>query len=161
MTEMSRPAHSAGRPLTGRTVFFITVGAFAVILAANLTLAFSAIGTFPGVETKNSYVVSQNFDADRSAQLALGWDVRATVQDGRLTLAIKDRFGNAMRPELSSATLGRATHVQDDQTPQFIWEGGAFVAPVDLAPGNWNLRLAAIAEDGTTFRQRIVIIVRP
>ena len=38
-----------GRPLTGRTVLAITVGAFAVILAANLTLAFSAVGTFPGV----------------------------------------------------------------------------------------------------------------
>jgi nitrogen fixation protein FixH len=153
------PPRAEGRPLTGRMVLLILVSAFGIILAANLTLAFSAIGTFPGVETKNSYVVSQNFDADRSAQLALGWDVRATVQDDQLRLSIKDRYGNAVQPELTSATLGRATHVQDDQTPDFIWQGGAFIAPVDLAPGNWNLRLTAVAEDGTDFRQRIVIIV--
>ncbi len=160
MTDPSRHAtQTDGRPLTGRMVFLILVSAFGVILAANLTLAFSAVGTFPGVETKNSYVVSQNFDADRNAQLALGWDVRATVQDNRLTLSIKDKYGNAVQPELTSATLGRATHVQDDQTPDFVWEGGAFRAPVDLAPGNWNLRLTAVAADGTDFRQRIVIIV--
>ena len=158
MRDTHQPPSSA-RPLTGRTVLLITIAAFGVILAANLTLAFSAVGTFPGVETKNSYVVSQNFDSDRSAQLALGWEVRATVNEDRLRLSVKDRYGNAVRPEITSATLGRATHVQDDQTPEFTWEGGAFVAPVDLAPGNWNLRLAALAADGTPFRQRIIIIV--
>lgn len=157
MSSLPETPQTTGRPLTGRTVLFITVGAFSVILAANLTLAFSAIGTFPGVETKNSYVTSQNFDVDRNAQLALGWDVRATVQDGELVLAIRDQYGNAVQPELTSATLGRATHVKDDQVPAFVWQGGAFRAPVTLAPGNWNLRLEAEAADGTPFRQRIVI----
>lgn len=161
MSDISTDTKTEGRPLTGRKVLLILLSAFGVILAANLTLAFSAVGTFPGVETKHPYVVSQNFDADRAAQLALGWDVRATVQGDELRLSIKDLYGNAVQPELTSATLGRATHVQDDQSPDFRWEGGAFLAPVDLAPGNWNLRLAALAADGTPFRQRIVIYVAP
>ena len=56
--------------------------------------------------------------------------------------------------------LGRATHVAEDQTPVFEFDGAAYVAPVDLAPGNWNLRMVAIAQDGTQFRQRVVIHVQ-
>ena len=74
------------KPLTGRKVFFITAGAFGVILAANLTLAFSAVGTFPGLETKNSYVESQNFNIDRDAQLALGWDADIRLERGSVIL---------------------------------------------------------------------------
>jgi len=149
------------KKLTGRTALIILVSAFAVILAANLTLAVSAIGTFPGLETKNSYVASQNFNADRTAQLALGWRVKATVTPtGELALSIRDGKDAPVQPELVSATLGRPTHVKDDQSPAFRWNGTDFVAPVDLAPGNWNLRLQARAADGTLFRQRIVIYIR-
>ena len=49
--------------LTGRKVFFITAGAFAVIIGVNVTMAVLAVGTFPGLEVKNSYVASQSFDA--------------------------------------------------------------------------------------------------
>lgn len=148
------------KPLTGRKVFFITAGAFGVILAANLTLAYSAIGTFPGLETKNSYVESQNFNIDRDAQLALGWDVALDHDGETLRLSIKDSYGNAVSPKLLQYTLGRATHVQDDVEPDFVWKGEAFEAPLTLAPGNWNLRLRAEAPDGTLFRQRIVLYVR-
>lgn len=147
-------------PLTGRKVFFITASAFAVIIAVNLTLAFNAVATFPGLETKNSYVASQSFDKDRAAQLALNWTVRAEVQDDVLVLSISDLAGRPVQPASMEATLGRATHVGDDRTPAFSFDGQNFVAPAELAPGNWNLRLLATAEDGTKFRQRIVIYVK-
>ena len=41
--------------------------AFGVIIAVNLTLAYQAVATFPGLEVKNSYVASQSFDVDREA----------------------------------------------------------------------------------------------
>lgn len=148
-----------GKPLTGYHVFAIFASAFSVIIAVNLTLAFKAVGTFPGLETKNSYVASQTFDADREAQLALGWTVGAELQGSDLVLKVDDAIGPVV-PEIVSATLGRATHVGDDQTPAFIHNGKAFVAPVgDLERGNWNLRLVARAADGTLFRQRIVMWV--
>ena len=148
------------KPLTGRKVFLITAGAFSVILGANLTLAYSAVGTFPGLETRNSYIESQHFNVDRDAQLALGWDVKLDLDGEVLRLSIRDAYGNAVSPKLVQTTLGRATHVKDDLEPDFEWYGEAFEAPVTLAPGNWNLRLRAEAADGTPFRQRIVLHVR-
>lgn len=147
---------NAGKPLTGRKVLAFTCGAFAVIIAVNLTLAYQAVATFPGLEVKNSYVASQKFDADRAAQLALDWDVKAELSEGTLRLSF-DRAGAPVRPKIVSAVLGRATHVASDQTPLFEWDGRAFVAHPDLGPGNWNLRLVAEAQDGTIFRQRVIV----
>lgn len=149
------------RELTGWHVLGITVAAFAVIIGVNLTLAFKAVGTFPGLETKNSYVASQSFDADRAAQLALGWDVSAVVAGESLRLTILGPDGQPVDPVRMSAVFGRATHVGADQVPAFAFDGTAHVAPVGtLERGNWNLRLEAEAADGTLFRQRIVIRVR-
>ena len=148
-----------GRELNGYHVLAMYVAGFGIIIAVNLTLAFQAVGTFPGLETKNSYVVSQSFDKDRAAQSALGWNVDAHLDDQNLVLSVTDKNGVVV-PEILSATFGRATHVGDDQTPAFLHDGTAFVAPVgELARGNWNLRLEARASDGTLFRQRIVIWV--
>lgn len=144
--------------LTGRKVLAITCAAFAVIIGVNFTLAYKAVSTFPGLEVKNSYVASQGFDAARDAQIALGWDVAATLQDGTLRLSF-ERDGQPVTPKIISAILGRATSVADDLSPDFTWDGSAFVAHPRLGPGNWNLRLVAEADDGTTFRQRIVVKV--
>ena len=147
------------KELNGWHVLAIFGSAFAVIIGVNLTLAFQAVHTFPGLETKNSYVVSQFFEEDRAAQEALGWDVSASVERGALYLVIDDALG-PVRPEITAATLGRATHVGEDVTPIFAHDGTRFVAAIpELAPGNWNLRLAAVAPDGTDFRQRIVLRV--
>lgn len=146
------------KPLTGRTVLIIVVSAFSVIVAANLTLAFSAVWTFPGLETKNSYVASQHFDADRTAQEALGWTVSAQIADGQVALSILDAKGRPADARIVEATLGRATHVGEDRTLVFSDKAGLFLADAeDLAPGNWNIRLRAEAPDGTAFRQRVVL----
>ncbi len=148
------------RPLTGWHVFAMFVGAFAVIIGVNLTLAFQAVATFPGVVTKNSYISSQHFDADRAAQDGLGWTVAAAVTDGELHLTITDAEGLAVQPTVVSATLGRATHVNDDITPAFAWDGTDLSAPVNIVPGYWVLWLELTAADGTPFRRRIPMYVR-
>ncbi len=150
-----------GRELTGRHVFMITAGAFSIIIAVNLFLAVSAVRTFPGLEVKNSYVASQNFDRDRAAQLALGWTAEAHVTDGRLVLSLTDADGGPVEPAMLTGVFGRATHVADDVTPAFIFDGTAFSAPVEIRPGNWNLRLVALAGDGTRFERRFPLRVRP
>jgi len=150
----------ATREITGRHVLFFTTGAFGIIIAVNFFMAYSAVSTFPGVEAKNSYVASQSFQADRAAQEALGWDVRAEAENGELVLSITGADGAPVEVADLNATLGRATHVHDDRTPEFVWRDGAYVAPADLGPGNWNLRMTAVAADGTPFRQRVVIYVK-
>ena len=150
----------ATRELTGRKVLLIFVCFFGVIISVNFLLAFQAVSTFPGVEARNSYQASQTFEADRAAQLALGWDVSAGIEGEEFVLRITGPDGEPVRAAELTATLGRATHVNDDRTPQFAYYNGAYRAAEELGPGNWNLRMRAVAEDGTPFRQRIVIYVR-
>ncbi len=146
--------------IKGWHVFTGFVFAFSIIIGVNLTLAFNAVKTFPGLEVKNSYVASQAFEADRTAQTALGWEVSAVVENGVLALEILDD-GQPIAPEIVQATFGRATTVAADQTPDFTFDGNRLVAPVEAGPGNWNLRLTALAADGTEFRQRIIVKAGP
>ena len=147
--------------VTGRKVFAVTAGAFGVVIAANLALAWSAIATFPGVEVRNSYVASQHFEAERMAQERLGWSVAVDYAPGDLRIAITE--GAARLPAEVTAlrvTIGRATVARDDLVPAFTEVSGAFHAPVELSPGRWLVRIEAEASDGTRFRQRRDIFVR-
>lgn len=142
--------------IKGWHVFAGFAFAFSIIIGVNLTLAVNAVRTFPGLEVKNSYVASQQFEAARTAQDALGWEVSASVQGDELALEILED-GRPIAPEILEATFGRATTVAADQSPEFTFDGNRLVAAVDGGPGNWNLRIKARAEDGTVFRQRIVV----
>jgi nitrogen fixation protein FixH len=148
------------RQLTGRHVLMIFCGAFGVIISVNLLMAYSAVSTFPGLEVKNSYVASQQFDERKAAQEALGWTVRADAAEGQVILRITDADGMPVRVGDLNAVVGRATHVADDVRPEFIFDGAAYVAPVDLADGNWNIRMTAQSEDGTLFAQRVILHVK-
>lgn len=147
------------KQLTGRHVAAIFGCAFGVIISVNLVLAYSAVSTFPGLEVKNSYVASQSFDADRAAQDALGWSVYAEARAGEVLLSVTDASGAPVKVATLEATLGRATHVKDDRTPDFVFDGTRYRAAADLAPGNWNIRMVAEAENGTLFRQRVILHV--
>jgi len=144
------------KQITGWHVFAIFALGFGTIMAVNIALAVNAVRTFPGLEVKNSYVASQSFDRDRSAQEALGWTVSARLSGDTLVLAFKDG-SSAVAPVIESAVFGRATTVASDQIPSFAFDGEAFVAPVAAGDGNWNLRIIVRAADGTIFKQRIVV----
>ena len=140
------------RQINGYHVLFVFVTAFSIIIAVNLTLAYNAVRTFPGLEVKNSYVASQKFDAERAAQLALGWTPHAEVTDGVLRLT-----GLPSEAFIEKAIFGRATSTAADQTPAFVWTGTGYEAPVETSGGNYNLRLEARAADGTVFKQRLIV----
>jgi nitrogen fixation protein FixH len=148
------------REFTGWHMLGLMVGGFGIIIAVNLTLAWNAIATFPGLETRNSYVISQSFQADRAAQNALQWDVSAAIADGTLTVVVLDADGAPVQAEVTRATFGRATHTGQDSTPQFTWTGTAWAAPVVAGDGYWNLRLEMVAPDGTKFRRRFPLTAR-
>ncbi len=147
----------AERKITGRHVFFGFAAAFGVIIGVNLVLAYSAVTTFPGLEVKNSYVASQEFNIRKAAQEGLGWHIEADHADGTLLLHITDDVGKPVEVASLEATVGRATHVFDDQTPDFRFDGQSYVAPVALGDGNWNIRMKATSADGTLFQQRVIL----
>jgi nitrogen fixation protein FixH len=148
------------REFTGRHALMVFVGAFAVIIGVNITLAVNAVRTFPGLEVKNSYVASQEFDRRRNAQVALGWSVYASASDDQVKLEITDADGNPVEVAKLTAILGRATHIKDDQNPDFQFDGKAYVAPAQLGAGNWNIRMVARAKNGTEFHQRVILHVK-
>jgi nitrogen fixation protein FixH len=148
---------ATGKELTGRKVFLIFASAFAVIIGVNVFMAYSAIGTFPGLEVKNGYIASQTFDRERKAQEALGWDVTAALDGDNVTLTIIGPDGRPARVEGIEATLGRATESEEDQTLAFSQNDlGVHVAPIEpITGGKWELRFVATAANGVPFRQRI------
>ncbi|SNX68739.1 nitrogen fixation protein FixH [Cereibacter ovatus] len=148
--------------MTGRKVLAITVGAFGVIIAVNLLMAFKAISTFPGLEVQNSYVASQTFDAERTAQQALGWSLAAEYdQAGReLVLRFTDAAGRPAAVHELDVLVGRTTEAREDRRPEFTRADGAFRAPLDLARGKWMLKIEAASAPGTPFRQRLELFVQ-
>ena len=146
--------------ITGRQVAVFTVGAFGIIIAVNLVMAWKAVSTFPGVEAPNTFVASQEFDIRREAQERLGWTVAPLHEGGRVKLAITDAVGQPVEVASLDVLIGRPTSSRDDVTPAFTFVGGIYEAPVDLAPGQWMLKLSAVAKDGTLFEQRFDLRVK-
>lgn len=146
--------------LTGKHVLAITVGAFSVIIAVNFLLAYKAVSTFPGLEVQNSYVASQEFDAAKAAQVALGWTLTPSYEAGQLRLAFTDGQGRAVTLGGLGVLIGRPTETQEDVRPVFASSEGVYVAAADLRPGKWMMQVEAQALDGTAFRQRIDLFVK-
>lgn len=143
------------RELTGRHVLAITVSAFGVIIVVNLVMAFLAVGSFPGLEVRNSYVASQTFDRDRKAQAQLGWTASVERDGSDLIVRVVDSAGRPPVMRDLTATIGRPTHLRADVTPPLTAEGGVHRATVNLEPGNWDVVVTAFAPDGTAFRQKL------
>lgn len=146
--------------LTGKHVFAITAGAFAVIISVNLTLAFQAVNTFPGLEVKNSYVAGQGFNDRKAAQEALGWTLAPTYADGRIDLAFTDRDGAPVAVADLQVLVGRTTSAAHDSHPEFMAMGDVYSAPLKLARGKWMVKVTARAPDGTLFEQRTELFVQ-
>lgn len=150
------------RELTGQKVLAISVASFGLIIAVNFYMAFKAISTFPGLEVDNSYVASQSFDADRRAQIALGWTVTPIYDAAKhiITLDFRDLNGAPVTVRDLTVLIGRSTEARDDLHPLFTQSNGVYTAPVDLPMGKWMLHIEAYAADGTVFRQRRELLVK-
>jgi len=158
---MSDIEHDAGGwRLKGWHVLAMFLAFFGTIISVNLFMAYQAVSTFPGLEAKNGFVSSQSFEARRDAQDALGWRVGATLEDGVLAVAFTDDAGRPVEVAGLDAIVGKATHVNEDRIPEFTYRQGVFLTPMALGAGNWNIRLMAVAPDGTSFQARVPLRVR-
>lgn len=153
-------SHSTKGKMTGLKFLAIMVGAFTVIIGVNLTLAWQAIGTFPGLEVANGYVASQSFNEDRAGQIRLGWQTRAwDGHDGNLHLLISDPSGKPADLGDLTVLVGRSTTAAQDLTPQLAFNGADWEAPMALGPGRWIISVHAKAADGTPYRVRMPLHV--
>jgi len=150
----------AQKQFTGRQFLGIMLAAFGVIIAANVTLAVFATGSFPGLEVKNSYVASQQFNQNKTDQLALGWQLENEYLDGQLYLFIRDKEGRTVQPASLALRIGRPASDQQDIYLTPVFAADHIHAAVTLAPGSWQLAIDARDGDGKRFSQRRVMVVK-
>jgi len=151
---------TSGGQFSGWHFLIVVIGAFTIILAANLTLAIFAVGSFPGLEVQNTYVASQTYDSRRDAQSALGWQVTIIHRDDVLELTIVDRQGQPVIPASVSMWIGAAATARQDRDLVLQRRGHGFITDVALAPGNHLIHIDAMAKDGTIFTQRHRLVTR-
>ena len=133
------------RELTGRHVLAIAVAAFAVIIAANMAMLFSAVGTFPGLVVQNAYVASQGWNARTAAQRDLGWQVGIAYTDGLIEVDVRDTAGERVRGLSLTAEIGRPTTDTSDLVRVLTSGPEGYRAAADLAPGRWRVRITSPA----------------
>ena len=141
------------RRLGGRGVLAIAVVSFLIMLTPNIILAVTAARTFTGVVVNDSYVVSQDFDRLKAAQLALGWTVELAHDEDALRIGFTDADGDVVRPAELAVTMGRPTTTRDDRVLSLAETPRGYAGEASLAPGHWRVEIAATAADGTAFRQ--------
>ena len=133
------------RELKGRHVLAIAIGAFAIVIGANLAMLFAATGSFPGLVVENSYVASQNWNERAAAQEALGWTSEIGYANGEIRIVLTDADGRPVTGTELAVTVGRATTEAEDRVLQVRGTAGTYVARADLAPGRWRIEVAAVA----------------
>ncbi|MGV8988075.1 MAG: FixH family protein [Cypionkella sp.] len=151
------------RPFTGRHMLVLTVSFFSVIIAVNAGLAYKAISTFPGLEVDDSYVASQTFDKEKTAQEALQWHLKQGYDHAKrqLRLDFTDVAGQAVTLRDIDVLVGRPTEAAQDQ--HLVMQQGAdgvYAAGTELPLGKWMLQIVAHAQDGTLYQARTFFYVR-
>lgn len=82
--------------IRGVHVLVMLLGFFAMIVAVNAIFIILAVGSHPGEQVKNSYVLGLEYNKDlarQKAQRALGWSVRAGLADNGETFLVELRDG--------------------------------------------------------------------
>lgn len=146
--------------LTGWHVLAMLIGFFVVVFAVNTIFIVQAVSTFPGEDTKKSYLQGLHYNDTlkrREAERALGWQAEAALLDeagGRATLRVK-LTGKDNAP-LEGATLTGVlrrpvTDTQDVKLAFIVQAPGVYEARIDSLPdGSWDMRVTA-ARDGQSL----------
>lgn len=152
-------AEITAKPLSGRVVLCFILGGFGIILAANLTLAYFAFGSFPGLEVKNTYVASQSFDARRKAQESLGWKCDFDHHDHQFEIRIRDKANMPIKPEKISLRITAAAMASSEKYIPLTTTKDGYMAMHHLPSGNWIAHIEAISDQGIAFIERHRIII--
>lgn len=151
---------------------WIFVAAFAVIITVNGTMAFFAVDSWTGLETKNHFTEGVEYNdilEQNRRQDALGWSAILTYEaiptqndprSGQFLLSFKTKDGHGVDGLAIEARAMRPTHEGYDQDLIFTARGkGVYVANATLPlPGQWELRYRAQRADELYLeRQRVEV----
>lgn len=140
--------------LKGWHVLAGMIAFFGVIIAVNTVFITLALGSFPGEETRRSYVQGLAYNdvlAEREAQAALGWSAAANLTETQVLIAVTDAQGDPVSNLALTGALQHPADMENDQVLAFEeLRPGVYAAGVQgLAQGQW--RLTAEAEGDIPF----------
>ena len=140
--------------LKGWHVLAAFVAFFGVVFTVNAIFITVALDTFPGEETRRSYVQGLAYNdvlAERQAQAALGWSAVTNLTPTQVLVAVNDADGAPVSNLQFTGTLQHPANMQLDRTLAFEeLRPGVYAAGVqDLEDGLWTL--SAEAEGDTPF----------
>ena len=148
-------------PLTGRRVFALLIGFFAVVTAVNAVMIWLALGSFPGISSPRAFREGVEWNRTleaKDAQAALGWqvDVELLGEGRRRTVVaqFRDAAGDALSGMAVTARLIRPVAQGHDVTVSLAERvRGEYAADVDLPfAGNWRLAVDAAEGDRPVWR---------
>ncbi|RYZ09272.1 MAG: hypothetical protein EON61_12390 [Alphaproteobacteria bacterium] len=91
----------ASKGLRGVHVLWMTVSFFALIIAADAYFIVRAVGSFPGEQVRNSYVLGLDYNREveeRARQAELGWKAEAGVVQGDQNVLVVRMADDAQSP---------------------------------------------------------------
>ena len=153
-------ATSTPKPFTGRHMLLVTVGFFAVVVAANLTMAISSARTWTGLVVDNSYVASQEFQSVQDTiarQKAAGWTLKTSYDNGVVRFEALDSAGAPIALTGVSAFIRRPVGGHDDTSIGLSLKDGAYEASIPLPPGVWDITVTTDPTDlrATAYEHRV------
>jgi nitrogen fixation protein FixH len=140
--------------LKGWHVLAAMVAFFGVIFSVNAFFITTALRTFPGEETRRSYVQGLAYNdviAEREAQAALGWTAAANLTPTQVLVAVNDADGAPVSNLQLVGALQHPANMQLDRALVFeeLRPGVYAAAAQSLDEGLWTL--TAEAEGDTPF----------
>ncbi len=150
------------RQFTGRHMLILIVGFFGVILSMNLTLAWFALSSWPGLLDGNGYRASQSYNqrnAEARVQAERGWRAEIVIAGGAFDLTIIGAGGMPVTGLEVTATVGRPTHEGSDTDYVLTETGGSYAAAADLADGVWTISVKGVRDGDTIYRRNFRVLV--
>ena len=151
-----------GHPFTGWHMLGVVFLFFGTIIAVNIAMAYWAVSTFPGLNAKNSYVASQNYNLllkDAAAQDERGWKNTLTLEEGRPMLVLTNRAGAVVHGLDVSILAGRPSNASTDRALKLEPVPGGYRADQALERGRWLVEIEARQGEELMWRQTKSIIV--
>jgi len=156
-----------GRKLTGGHVLMIMLAFFGIIFAENGVFLFRAITSFPGEDTKKSYLQGLNYNqtlAERTAQAELGWTAAAGVEGGKLIFALNDADDEPLLSRRVVAQLRRAASKPGDAELILNYQGeGEYAGDISgFEAGRWDVRISVLdmTSEAVVFRADKTVTVK-
>ena len=149
-----------GYRVKGWHVLAIIVSFFGVVFTVNAIFITTALNTFPGEETRRSYVQGRDYNQvvdARRAQEALGWSATANLTEERVLIDVRDADGQPVTGLRLEGVLQHPASMSYDRDLVFTEvRDGVYAAGVgDLPEGRWTLNAEAAGEQPFALETRL------